>query len=32
MTMVLGGVSMIAAALLTLRIKDAAMKRYYKSY
>ncbi|ANI89849.1 MFS transporter [Arachidicoccus ginsenosidimutans] len=32
MTMVLGGVSMIVAALLTLRIKDAAMKRYYKSY
>lgn len=31
-TMVLGGASMILAALLTLRIKDAAMKRYYKSY
>lgn len=32
MTMVLGGASMIVAALLTLRIKDAAMKKYYKSY
>ena len=32
MTIVLGGGSMILAALLTLRIKDKAMKEMFKSY